>query len=276
MDSFSWCVRCHEPYFPEPGDWLDSYAAPRFSDRFGEVFQKLRVRSAAGHIESAAADWAREPGRVVPEEMPAYALLGDALLGKASPTATETCELVPPDDLVSPAWPLKHRLASTVQKSLAALAPEVGLPPSLGLPLWGEHLDEVRRAAYLLTGWLGVFPDQSPAEGGRGLRQMTLSPVLLAARSAGAPSGAQVHGTAAELTCVDSLVRGLFLDAHQSVREASPADTWRQWPLLRDPARFPTVWTGARTSNGTWQLSVFGPTVHQLSALKIPTTSVGI
>lgn len=276
VDSFSWCVKCHEPYFPEPGDWLDSYGAPRVGTSLADVFEKLRERSGAGHIESAAFNWAHEPGRVVPETQPAYALLGDALLGKATPIATETCELIAADEFVCPGWQQKHQMASVVQKSLSALAATVGLPPSLGLPLWGEHLDENRRAAALLTKWLGVYPDQSLAEAGRSLPPMTLSPVLLATRSRAVPAGAQIQGAAAELACVSSLVRGQFLDAIQSIREAAPATTWSHWPRLRDPARFPTVWTGVRTGDQAWQLSIFGPAVHQLAALKNPTATVGI
>lgn len=274
-DSFAWCARCHQPYFPEPRGWLHDYVSPEIAPTLTAVHDALSRRSAEGHVESAVRDWAREPGRVAPEHMPAFALLGDALRGLHHPLDQVSCTLGPGEEALCPSWLVSQQLASVTQAALRRLAHEVGQPPSWDLPVHARSGD-LSRAAYLLVRWVGVRDDQSVAEAGRTLKNMTLSPVLFAATSVGAPNGAIVRGRDAQLACVLAGLRGIYLDALQWARKPCEPHSWDQWPLNRDPANFPTVWTGQLDESGGCKFGLYGPDAGQLRWSENPTNAVGL
>lgn len=274
-DCFAWCFSCDLPYFPEPRDWLRAYASPLVAPALVAAHAAFARRSSAAHVESAVREWAREPGRVVPEHAPAFALLGDALRGLQRPHADGTCTFGPGVDATCPSWLVSQQLAAVAQLSLGRLADEVGQPASWGLPLHAKSSD-LSQAGYLLQRWVGVRNGQSAAEAGRALNNMALSPVLFAPWARGAAQGVIVQGVYARQVCVLAGLRGMYLDALQWVREPAEPHSWDHWPLNRTPALFPTVWTGQLDESGGCSFSLYGPDEDQLRRSAIPTSSVGI
>jgi hypothetical protein len=275
-DSFAWCPRCEMDYFPERGTWLHDYSSPRAAEALGAVAASLARRAVQGHLESAVNEWAREPGKVIPAQMPAYALLGDALRGLRKPFLTFECALRPGADFVCPTWDVAFGLAQAALVGFERLGVSAGVDPNL--PLWrvAQASDSVR-ATYLTRRWVGVPPYASAAEVCRSLRNLSLSPMLCTGALPAPDSGGFVTGEFPTQACVDAVLHSVYLDALAWVRRPESPHSWDQWPLNRDPAHFPSVWVGHRLDDGRAALKLFGPCERDvIVASKLSTESVGL
>lgn len=275
--SFSECLRCGEEYFNEPRGWLDGFNSPDYGRQLAYVHECLARRRDDHYVESSVREWAQEPGRVVPDQMPAYALLGDALLERVKPVAWLQGTLT--DDygeVHSPKWFYAQRHASMVQDALAQLAASAGIPPSLGLPVHGRSTDTAK-AAHLLVRYLGVRPGQDVRQAGRTMNSATLSPLLSSSQPFKGQSLGPLIGPDAE-RIVALGVRGLFLEALNWVRAPAEPHSWDQWPLTRQAAPFPVVWHGRQyraSSGASVQANLYGPTDAEFQASINPTLAVG-